>query len=58
MFGTESPDPVNDLPRNSKGDRSPSETDAIEETLGLISIISVALFLSILIISNPYVNES
>ena len=41
IFGTESPDPVNVLPRNSKGDLSPSATDEIDETLGRISIISV-----------------
>ena len=40
MFGAESPDPVNTLPRNSRGDLSPSETVAIELTLGLISMIS------------------
>jgi len=40
MFGTESPDPVKLLPRNSKGDLSPSATDEIGTTLGRISIIS------------------
>ena len=40
MFLAESPEPVKTLPKNSRGERSPSETVAIELTLGLISIIS------------------
>ena len=40
ILGGLSPLPVKVLPRNSKGDLSPSATEAIEETLGLISIIS------------------
>jgi len=40
IFLAESPDPVNILPKNSKGDLSPSDTLEIELTLGLISIIS------------------
>ena len=40
IFLAESPDPVNTLPKNSRGDLSPSETLAIELTLGLISIMS------------------
>ena len=41
MFLAESPDPVKTLPKNSSGDLSHSEIVAIEDTLGLISIISV-----------------
>ena len=56
MLGAESPEPVKLLPRNSKGDLSPSATDVIGTTLGLISIISVQLELSTFGISNPYLN--
>ena len=43
ILGAESPDPVKDLPRNSRGDLSPSATDEIGTTLGLISITSAQL---------------
>ena len=58
ILGAESPSPVKLLPKNSRGDLSPSATDEIGTTLGLISITSAQLWVSTLGILNPYLNWS